>query len=115
MAKGYIPWSPTYTLTGCVLPALAAPSMLYTRSIVTNAQYISAACTSDTHSAVYCAPHHANTMQHTAIQLKCYKSITMQYTAALFTYKVGGWSRTSSGCLTSKLQCPTTLHQHPRS
>ena len=90
MAKGQTPWSPPYTLTGRVIPAHAAPNMLCMHSMVTNAQYVSAACTSDTHIAVYCGPHYANTMQHNAIQFKCCKSIAMQCTAALLTYKVGG-------------------------
>ena len=34
-----ITWSPPYTLTGCVTPAHAAPSMLCTHSMVTNTQY----------------------------------------------------------------------------
>ena len=79
-------------LTGCVTPALAALSMLCTHSMVINAQHISAACTSDNHNAAHCAPHHANTMQYSEIHFKCYKSIAMQCTAALITYKVGGWS-----------------------
>ena len=83
--------TPIYPL-GRVTPACVAPSMLCTHSMATNAKYISVACTNTTHSAVHCAPHYANTMRHNAIQLKCYKSIAMQCTAALITYKVGGWS-----------------------
>ena len=67
MSKGQTPWPPPYTLLGRVTPAYAAPNMLFTHSIVTNAQYISAACTSDTHGAVNCAPHYANTMQYDTI------------------------------------------------
>ena len=92
MAKCLIPWSTPYTLSGYVSPANAALIMLYTHIMVIHTQYISAACTSDSRSAVHCAPHCANTILHNAIQLNCYKPIAMQYTAALITYIVGGYS-----------------------
>ena len=73
-------------------PTHSALNMLYMHSMVTNAQYISATCTSDIHSAAQCTSHHANTMQHSAIKFTCYKSIAMQCTTDSITFKVGGWS-----------------------
>ena len=106
-------------------PAQAAPNMMCMHSTITNAWYIDATCTIDTHSAVHCTTHYIDTIQqwsyshcidnNTYHALLCYRSIAIYVMHNCPVSSVGGWSLTSSGCLTSKQQCPTTLHQHPRS
>ena len=110
---------------GIQTPAYAAPIMLCNHNTMTNARYISAMCTSATHNAVHRTTLYAGTTQQCSnsycthnnlyCALLCYKSIAIYSMHSCPIRSVGDWSQTSSGCLTSKRQCPSTPHQHPRS
>ena len=106
-------------------PAQAAPSMLCTLSTKNNAWCINATGTGSTHSAVHCNTLYAGTIQQCSNSyctnnnlyhaLLCYRSIAIYAMHSCPIPSVGGWRRTSSGCLISKRQCPSTPHQYPRS